>query len=100
MLGYALGVIGLPRDEFRRLTIEEFDAVCFAHTRHTEELEQSKWERMRMLATIVIQPHVKDRLTAKDLMKFPWDKKTEPEEVCMTHDERLEAAHDALKRFG
>jgi hypothetical protein len=35
---------------------------------------RSDWERMRMLATIVIQPHVKKKLTPAALLPFEWDK--------------------------
>lgn len=34
---------------------------------------RSCWERMRMLASIVIQPHVKKKITPKRLLPFPWD---------------------------
>ena len=35
--------------------------------------ERSAWERMRMLATICVQPYSKKRLKATELMRFPWD---------------------------
>lgn len=29
---------------------------------------------MRLLATIVIQPHLRKKVTANNLLKFPWDR--------------------------
>ena len=36
---------------------------------------QAKWERMRILASIVIQPHVKGKMKPERLLPLPWDKK-------------------------
>lgn len=33
-----------------------------------------EWERMWLLATVTIQPHVKSRLKAEMLLPLPWDK--------------------------
>ena len=62
-LGFALGCVGLSLPDFCALTPSEFRAVCDAWGRRNEGLEQGAWERMRLLATITIQPHVKKRLT-------------------------------------
>ena len=32
------------------------------------------WERMRLLATIVIQPHVKGKVSPQKLLPFDWEK--------------------------
>lgn len=34
---------------------------------------QSEWERTRILAAILIQPHVKQRITPQKLLPLPWD---------------------------
>lgn len=49
--------------------------MCASWGRHSEGLEQGSWERMRLLATITIQPHVKKRLTPGQLLPLPWDGK-------------------------
>ena len=59
----ALGCVGLSLADFCALTPAEFRSVCASWGRHNEGLEQGSWERMRLLATITIQPHVKKRLT-------------------------------------
>lgn len=73
-LGFALGCVGLSLPDFCALTPSEFRAVCDAWGRRNEGLEQGAWERMRLLATITIQPHVKKRLTPGQLLPLPWEK--------------------------
>lgn len=74
LLGFALSVIGLSYDDFCRLQMREFTACCKAYNeRRTAEM-RGDWERMRMLATIVVQPHVKGKLTPQKLLPLPWEK--------------------------
>ena len=74
LLGHALGCVGLSLDDFCRLTPGEFEAVCKAwHDLHEDEMRDS-WERMRMSATIGIQPHIKGKITPEKLLPFPWEK--------------------------
>ena len=68
-MGYALGALGMSYDTFRSLTPDEYLASVKAHERETREA----WERMRIMAAITIQPHVKGRMTPKKLLPFPWD---------------------------
>lgn len=75
-MGIALGQIGLLYDDFCRCTPVEFEHIYKAYSDRAEAEYRDGWERMRLLATIVIQPHVKKKLTAQKLMKFPWDNKT------------------------
>lgn len=55
------------------LDYDEFEAVTRAWTEMRETAERQEWERMRMLATLGIQPHVKKKLTPQQLLPFPWD---------------------------
>ncbi len=58
--------------------------------------ERSAWERMRMLATICVQPYSKKKLKGTDLMRFPWDE----EKVCKDfRQERQLSKAEALSRF-
>lgn len=80
MMGLALGQVGLSYDDFCRCTPVEFGHVYKAYSEQEEARHHDRWERMRLLATIVIQPHVKKKLTAKSLMRFPWDGMKDPKE--------------------
>jgi len=90
---------------------DEYAAVCEAYHDHEETLLHDQWERMRLLATITIQPHVKGKVTPERLLPFPWDssglghgnnraetKKTSPRPVSKEEDKkRFEALMKRMK---
>lgn len=80
MLGYALGCIRLSFDDFCGCTPEEFESICKAYHDQREADYKDEWERMRLLATYAIQPHVKNKITAQKLLPFPWDKQSRHKE--------------------
>lgn len=61
------------------MDFEEFAAVYKAYAEQRDADFKDNWQRMRLLASIVIQPHLaKNRkLTPEKLLPFPWDKKKE-----------------------
>lgn len=67
-------MVGIGYDDFCRLTPEEFRAVCAASAASREALQRDGWERARQLAAISIQPHVRRKITPRQLMPLPWDK--------------------------
>ena len=71
-----MGVVGLRLNDFCHLTPNEWQAVAEAHTTHAEQCMHDDWERMRLLATISIQPHVKNKVTPTRLLPLPWDNAT------------------------
>lgn len=74
LLGYALGTLGLCYDDFLRLTPGEFSAVCQKYNTQVEIHERAEWERMRMLAWVMIQPYTKKKISPRELFNFEWDK--------------------------
>lgn len=72
-MGFCLGVVGMRLDDFMRLTLKEADAVCHSYHETEEQRDRGAWERMRMLAAISIQPHVKKKISPKSLIQFPWE---------------------------
>lgn len=99
LLGIAMGRIGISYDDFCRLTSEEFDYVFREHEKKCELLDRADWERMRILASIIIQPHVKKKLTPKRLLPLPWDKEKR-EKKSLTDKERAELFDRRLKECG
>jgi hypothetical protein len=69
----AMGCIGLTFDDFCNSTFEEFEAISKAWSDMREATEKGDWERMRLLAAICIQPHVKKKITPQALVPLPWD---------------------------
>lgn len=49
------------------------EAVCRSFVEVEEQRTRDEWERMRLLATMTIQPHVKNRLKPDKLLPLPWD---------------------------
>jgi len=100
LYGVALGQMGLRHEEFCQLSIEEFQAIYNAWQKQKEMQTQDAWERMRLLATICIQPHLKKKITAKALLQFPWDKKkTQEGAKRLTQEESEKRVEELMKRM-
>lgn len=95
LLGIAVGNIGMPYNDFCAITPEEFNHIYRAYSEERTAQYQDSWERMRMLATIIIQPYAKNGLTLQNILSFPWEKK-KPEP---TKAASAVSKEDALKRF-
>ena len=88
LVGIALGVLGMSLEDFDRLTPAEFNAVYDKWSKGEESRRKEEWERARLVATILVSPHVKNKVTPQRLMPLPWDghkaergrKSAEPEE--------------------
>lgn len=97
----ALANVGLSFDDFCRLTPDEFSAIYKEYQAAEEARYKDEWERIRLLATIVIQPHVKNKLTPQKVLPFSWDegekKKKKPAEV-LTADEHRNRFEEFMKR--
>ncbi len=68
-----------------------------------ERQERDSWERTRILAAICIQPHIKKKITPKQLIPLPWDnKKQKPksDEPELTKEEMKARFEELKKRLG
>lgn len=61
--------------DFCLLTPIEFQEVMDVRKEYDEAIVHDDWERMRLLATLTIQPHVKGRMIPERLLPLPWDNK-------------------------
>ena len=88
-------------EDFCALTPGELESVLEAHREWEEMVLHGDWERMRMLATITVQPHVKGKLTPEKLLPLPWEHKRAPvERLSMAERrERMAAAIERGKRW-
>lgn len=89
-----MGCMGMSLSDFERLTPREFDAACKAYGDHQNAEARGSWERMRHLAYMVIQPHVKKCPPPEKLCPLPWDKKSKPKPKGKPLDKEA-----AMKRF-
>ena len=71
-----MGGIGMGYGDFCRLDFDEFSAVYKAYAEQRDANFKDNWQRMRLLAAIVIQPHLdrRHKVTPEKLLPFPWDK--------------------------
>lgn len=90
-MGFALGCIRLSYDDFCRLTPDEFNSVCKACLDQEQSQYKDNWERMRMLACITIQPHVKNKLTPQKLLPLSWDNRRKSNKAKTEHITAKEA---------
>ncbi len=97
----AIGCIGMSLDDFCRCYCEEFEAICHAWSDMREGENRDNWERMRMLASITISPHVKKPIPPKKLIPLPWDKENpeKPERDDLTIEQRRARAEEMLRRI-
>ena len=67
--------------------------MCKAWHENQEALIRGDWERMRMNATITIQPHLKKKVTPRQVLPFPWEESKKKAEAPKV------SAEEARKRF-
>lgn len=108
--------MGLSVDDFLGMDTDEFDSAVKAFGEHEDQQERERWERMRLLGLMTVQPWSKGKLTAEKLLPLPWDKeckreggaarngaKQSPAEFGgkrMTKAEHRERAEEMLKLLG
>lgn len=63
----------MSRDDFERCTPFEFNEVWNRWTERHRDRERGEWERVWVMAMFFIQPYVKGKLTAHDVLPLPWD---------------------------
>lgn len=74
------------------MTPDEIGAIAEARHKAEEERRQEDWERTRLHATLVMQPHCKSRLNPKRLLPFPWESHKERKPSGMTWEEQRRRA--------
>lgn len=95
-----MGVLGMSYDDFSRCTLIQLRAAVKAHREYSESVRRDAWERTRWEAMVTVQPHVKRRLSLRDL-PLPWDDERRGEAAerpAMSADERRAAAAAAIRR--
>ena len=101
MLGIAIANIGMPYNDFCALTPEEFSYIFKAYNEQQQEQYRDNWERMRMLAGIMIQPYAKKGLTLHKLLPFSWDVMAhQPQKTdYISKDEALKLFEKTMERI-
>lgn len=106
LFGVALGCIGLSYDDFCKMDFDEFASVYAAYADQRDAAVKDEWSRMRLLATISIQPHLAKgkRVTPEKLLPFPWDRDHKPQNAHskeeLTLEQRRERAQKLIEKLG
>lgn len=86
-MGIAIGNIGMLLDDFLRLELPEFQAIYKAWNSQEEKKEREAWERMRLLATVCVQPYSKKSLNPRKVLHLPWDDEPKQHADLISKDE-------------
>ena len=85
-------------DDFEKCEFDEFESVCNAWSNRTETNQRESWEQMRLLATISIQPHIKKKITPKQLLPMPWDSEKPTDNAPKLSREEQQKRFESLSR--
>lgn len=95
-----MGCMGMSLSDFERLTPQEYNAAAEAYGKHQDAADRGSWERMRLLAQIVISPHVKHCPTPEKLIPLPWDKKNKSKAKDPGKKAALARMQEVMKKVG
>ena len=93
----------MSHDDFCKCTFGEFESICKTWREMAEGQNRDAWERARTVATIIIQPHVKKKITPTQLLPLPWDKKKQnhrSEAPQLTAEEKRKRFEEVAHRLG
>lgn len=101
----AVGCIDMSLDDFCRCYVEEFEAICRAWSEMREYESRADWERVRILASIIVSPYVKGDVHPQRLLPMPWDKESDrdtesPETPQLSAEEQLERGRALARQWG
>ena len=80
--------------------------LCSVWSLHdaVDAAERGKWERVRMQCLCILQPYSKDKLKARDIIQFAWDKEVQTEipevKEKLSREEIMERYRMAAERAG
>ena len=85
------------------MDFDEFAAVYNAYAEQRDADYKDNWVRMRLLATITIQPHLDKRhkITPEKLLPLPWDhEQKKHNKPTMTPAQQRKRMEELVNRFG
>tara|TARA_R110002051_G_scaffold182929_1_gene252427 strand:+ start:219 stop:524 length:306 start_codon:yes stop_codon:yes gene_type:complete len=79
----AFGWLGYLPEQLDELTFREFNNAVQGLADRDRQHSRDSWEQTRMLASTLIQPHVKKgaNVTPQKLWQFNWDPKPKAEKI-------------------
>ena len=84
-------------DEFYDLTPRSFSNKLLGFNSYQERIMQDNWEQTRLIVHSTLSPHIKKRISPKELLPFPWDNKRK-RKVKVASREHIEAVLERYKK--
>ena len=91
LLSFGLVEVGICRDDLLSMSVGEFVAMQKTYIEKRRSEAYDRWDRLRTLAAIVIQPHCKRKITPRQLLPLPGDKQKKPHKNAAEKVERSTA---------
>lgn len=93
--------MGMHREDWESLNIEEWNAISAAYYGRVEREDRSAWERTRTLACFMVQPYSKKKLTPRTLIPLPWDNEERKKTAkLVSKEEDKQRLEELLERVG
>lgn len=75
------------------MTPREWTNLVTGFNERENRREQSEWERIRWQTTILVNPHTKKTIKARDLIVFPWEENKVKKRRIWSKGEVLDAVN-------
>jgi hypothetical protein len=87
-------------DDFDACTPDEIAAIFSKWNEANDYAMRDQWERARIMATIIVQPHLSKKVTPKQLLPLPWDGRTNKAKApALSKQEQLRRFRDIKRRL-
>lgn len=73
LMQIGLGQLRLSPSAFYEITVQEIVAAMHGAAEVEERAYQQQWTQTRWLASLLLQPHTKNKIKPQDLCTFPWE---------------------------
>lgn len=99
-----VGAAGVSPRDFEIMYIDEIRVSLTAAAERYETQMRDAWERMRMLASMTVAPHVSKPIEPRRLIPLPWDTETRaadeaPKLTKEQRRQRMQRRQQQLNRY-
>jgi hypothetical protein len=83
--------MGMGYNELYDLTPRTFNNKLIGFNSYQERIMQDNWEQTRLIIHSTLSPHIKKRISPKEVLPFPWDdkRKRKPKIASREHIEAV-----------
>lgn len=98
----ALGVLSIPKSEYRKMTFRELDNAVRGYRKRVDERDRMHWEMVRVTCFYTMYPHLKQGSLKKFIdVKIPIDEpEATPEKIGKAKQLTREELKEQFKKSG